>query len=341
MIRLGILGCGRIIKRHIQHLQERPEAEIVALCDVNPEALETAATTYFPDTNIATFAKAAEMYAEMSLDGVIIATPHTLHFSHAIEAMEAGCHVFLEKPMVTSSEQAFELKEKAEALKRIVAIGYNTSSKKVFQYLRARIRDESFGKLEMVCGHLSQNWMRNTVGTWRQNPALSGGGQAYDSGAHILNSLLWSVESQPETVFALTDHKEAPVDINSVMTVRFANQVLANITISGNCSVGGQHMVFIFENGKVEIDGWAGGWIRVQSDGYPEEPDIDIPEVHPINNFVDAINGEAVPAAGIANGINHSLLMDGIYESAHTGRPVHPTSNATESKAAVTEKKEM
>ena len=320
MIRIGILGCGKIIKRHIEHLRERPEAQIVALCDVSESALSAAKGNYFPNTDIPLYREPSRMYAEEALDAVIIATPHTLHFEHAIQAIEAGCHVFLEKPMVTATDQAYTLAEKAERLKRVVAIGFNTSSKKVFQYLREQIRAKTFGNLEMVSGYLSQNWMKGTSGSWRQDPALSGGGQAYDSGAHIINSLLWSVESEPELVFALTDHKELPVDINSVVTVRFANQVLANLTISGNCATGGQHMVFIFENGKVEIDGWAGNWIRVQADGYPEEPEIDLPEVFPINNFVDAVQGKSTVAAGIKSGI---------YESARTQKAVNPKPDTT------------
>lgn len=321
---IGILGCGRIIGRHIEHLRERPQTKIVALCDVDEAATATTKTKYFSKNDVALYRTAADMFAGVTLDAVIIATPHTLHYEHAVQAMDAGCHVFLEKPMVTATDQAYKLAEKAKSLCKVVAIGFNTSSKKVFQYLRGQIRTGAFGALEMVSGYLSQNWMNATAGSWRQDPTLSGGGQAYDSGAHIINSLLWSVESEPELVFALTDHKDLPVDINSVITIRFANQVLANLTISGNCATGGQHMVFIFENGKVEIDGWGGDWIRVQAEGHPEEPELGQAEIFPINNFVDAVQGKATVAAGIQSGINHSLLMDGIYESAKTQKAVNP-----------------
>ena len=324
-MRIGILGCGRIIRKHIQHLTERPEAGVVALCDVNSDALSAAKTEYFADTDISLYTNPDSMLDSAALDAVIIATPHTLHFPHAMSAIDAGCHVFLEKPMVTSSDQAYALARRANESKKTVAVGFNTSSKKSFRYLREQIRANSFGSLEMVCGYLSQNWMKKFNGSWRQNPDLSGGGQAYDSGAHILNSLLWSVEAKPEMVFALTEHKDLPVDINSVITIRFANQVLANVTISGNCAGSSQHMVFIFENGRVEVDGWTGDSIRVYVEGFPEEPAIDQTEVFPINNFVDAILHNSEVAAGIQNGINHSLLMDGIYESARTQKAVYPS----------------
>lgn len=329
MTHIGVVGSGGIIKKHLRSLAERSDAQVVALCDVNPAMIQAAQDAFFKDNPVSEYAHPKEMYEKEDLDAVIIATPHTLHYGHAVQALEAGRHVFLEKPMTTSTKDAYRLAEKVKETGKVVAVGYNTASKLVFQYLREQIRKGAFGPLEMVTGFLSQNWMKGTAGKWRQDPALSGGGQAYDSGAHILNSLLWSVESEPETIFAFLDNKGCAVDINSVMSVRFANGVLANITISGNCASNGRHMAFIFENGLVEIDGWGGSWIKVHAKGVAEDPEIDIPEVSPIDNFVDAIYGKAQVAAGVQNGINHSLLMDGIYESARTGKPV----NASELKA--------
>ena len=324
MLKIGTLGTGGIIKKHIRHLAESGDAKIVALCDVNPEAIEKVQSEYFADKSVKGYTSAEEMLAQENLDAVIIATPHTLHYGQTVQALAAGCHVFLEKPMTTTSKDAYQLAEKAKAAGKVVAVGYNTASKQVFQYLRQQIRSQAYGPLEMVTGYISQNWMKGTAGKWRQNPALSGGGQAYDSGAHILNSLLWSVESEPEVVFAFTDNKGCAVDINSVMSIRFANGVLANITISGNSAFSGRHMAFIFEEGVVEIDGWGGDWIKVHVGDLPEDPVIDIPEVFPIDNFVDAILGKTEVAAGIQNGINHSLLMDGIYASAKLGQAVNP-----------------
>ncbi|MCK4515406.1 MAG: Gfo/Idh/MocA family oxidoreductase, partial [Spirochaetaceae bacterium] len=130
MIRIGIVGCGRIISTHIKNLGERPEAEIVAICDVNEDALHAAKTTHFPDSDVALYRDLSSMLSQESLDAVLIATPHTLHFHHAMEAMDADCHVFLEKPMVTSADQAYALAQKSKDLGKTVAVGFNTSSRK-------------------------------------------------------------------------------------------------------------------------------------------------------------------------------------------------------------------
>ena len=80
--------------------------------------------------------------------------------------------------------------------RRVFVIGYNTPCTPHFMFVRDVIRRQRFGKLEMVSGYLAQNWLRYTNGTWRQDPSLSGGGQTYDSGAHLLSSLCWSVSNR-------------------------------------------------------------------------------------------------------------------------------------------------
>ncbi|MGC4054360.1 MAG: Gfo/Idh/MocA family oxidoreductase [Paludibaculum sp.] len=187
------------------------------------------------------------------------------------------------------------------------------------------MRNGSLGKLELVTGWLSQDWMRPTAGSWRQKPELSGGGQAYDSGAHLLNSVCWSpVESDIALVFACLDNKGTPVDINSAITIRFANGVLGNIVVGGNCRSSGCNLTYCFENGRIDVDGWGGNWIRVYERDQVKYPVIPGKAQSPNDNFVDAILGRAQPCTSPRNGIVQSELMDAIYESARTGQPAKP-----------------
>ncbi len=323
-LRFGILGCGGMARHHAIKINENPGAELVALCDVNEQITGAFADfvtgKHFPRPE--TFTDPAAMYREAGLDAVAIVTPHTLHFQHGIQALEAGCHVMMEKPMVTSSSDAYLLAEKVKETGKTLVVGFITSFSPVFQYLRREIRAGTFGRLQMVNGYLSQGWLKGTIGLWRQNPELSGGGQAYDSGAHILNSMMWSVESPVAEVYALIDNCGSPVDINSVISIRFQNNVMGSICVSGDCPSSGSHMVFIFDGGRVEIDGWGGSWIKPFKNGTAIEPELPSGMDGPINNLVDCIFGRAEPATTPLNGILHSELMDAIYESAAKGRPV-------------------
>lgn len=327
-LRIAILGTGGMGGTHVDRLRRLPEVEIAALCDVSLEIVDRFVRQhhledYAPPPQ--RFTDAATMFRRARLDAVVIITPHTMHFDHAMLAADAGLHVLMEKPMVTSAEQAYSLAARFKATGKVFVIGYNTPCTPTFDWLRTAIRNRTFGRLEMVSGYLSQGWLQATAGSWRQDPRLSGGGQAYDSGAHLLNSLCWSVESDIAEVFAFLDHHGTPVDINSAINLRFANGVLASVVVSGNCPADGASMHFMFERGRIDIDGWSGEWIKVWDGGNQiKEPVILGRRQTPDDNFVDAILGRAEARTSLQNGIVQSELMDAIYESARTGRPAKP-----------------
>jgi predicted dehydrogenase len=326
-VRVTILGAGGMAGAHAVRFKGNKDVEIVGVCDVSEKIVND-----FIDRNLAgyeprpkAFTDAATMYKELKPDAVAIITPHTLHFEHGMQALDAGLHVLMEKPMVTSADQAYKLAEKVKQTKKVFTIGYNTPCTPEMNYVRDTIRNGSLGKLELVCGYISQDWLRITTGMWRQKPELSGGGQAYDSGAHLLNSLCWTVESNPAEVFAFIDNHGTPVDINSSINVRFESGVMAAIAVSGNCPKDGTFMTFIFDQGKIDVDGWGGGWIKI-SKGRDDVkyPQISSDYLSPNDNFIDAILGRAEPKTSPQNGIVQSELMDAIYESAKTGKPAKP-----------------
>ncbi len=328
-VRIAFLGCGGMMGAHAQRLRDNPDVEIAGLCDVSEDVARLFAAKHLAGTahKPQVFRDPGEMYAKLAPDAVLISTPHTQHYAQGVQALAAGCHVFMEKPMVTSLEHAYALAEAVKKSGKVFVIGYNTPCSAEFNYLRGTIRAKTFGRLELVTGFLSQDWLRGTTGLWRQDPALSGGGQAYDSGAHLFNSLCWSVESDVEEVFAYVDNHGSRVDINSVSSIKFASGVLANITIGGNCPGNGSFMAFIFDGGRVEIDGWGAAWINVwKGSEKVKYPPItaEMGSPSPDHNFIEAVLGRAEPRTSAANGIIQSQLMDAIYESQKTGRPARP-----------------
>jgi predicted dehydrogenase len=325
-IRLAMVGCGGNAGGHAQRFANHGDVELVALCDVSQEILEGFIERNLKDyePRPAAFTDAAQMYAEARPNAVVISTPHTLHFQNAMQALDAGCHILMEKPMVTDSGDAHALAKKVEETGKVFVIGYNTPCTPVFSYIRDTIRSGELGRLELVSGWLSQDWMKATTGTWRQKPELSGGGQMYDSGAHIFNSLVWTVEQPIAAVQAFVDNKSTPVDINGTVNIRFENGVLATILISGNCPASGSKMVFIFDGGRIECDGWSGSWIQVWKGNKEIEVALDSSTTTPDNNFIDAILDRAQPRTAPLNGVNQSELMDAIYESARTGTIAKP-----------------
>jgi len=325
-IKMSILGCGGMAGGHARNFAAHPDVEIVALCDVSAEIVEGFIARnlegYEPKPQV--FTDPAQMYAEAKPDAVTIVTPHTMHFQHAMQALEAGCHILMEKPMVTDSGQAHILAAKVEETGKVFVIGYNTPCTSSINYIRDAIRSGELGKLELVSGWLSQAWLKPTAGTWRQKPELSGGGQMYDSGAHIFNTLVWTVEQPVEAVHAFVDNMGSPVDINGTANIRFENGVLATLAIGGNCPANGSNLTFMFDGGRIDCDGWGGSWVKVFK-GDQELTGLNLGDSQaPGDNFIDAILGRAEARTSPINGVNQSEIMDAIYESARTGQVAHP-----------------
>lgn len=326
-VRVAILGCGGMAGEHAKRFKNNPDVEIVALSDVSEEVVQKFIDRHLADyaPQPAIYTDRATMYAEAKPDAVTIVTPHTMHFEHGMQALEAGCHALMEKPMVTDAGQAHKIAEFAKQTGKILVIGYNTPCTPEFRYLRQLVRYKELGELQTVTGWLAQSWKQPTTGTWRQDPALSGGGQMYDSGAHIFNSLIWTVEQPVAEVLAFIDNRDTPVDINGTVNIRFANGVLATMTVIGDCSTSRAHMCLTFDNGLVEIDGWSGTWIKIfKGNQEVKYPPITGAAETPNDNFINAILGRDEPMTTPLNGIIQSELMDAIYESARTGKIARP-----------------
>lgn len=112
-VRLGLIGCGAHLARRLPFFTG---ATVAAVADPSAEARSTFARTAHG------FADHREMLASVDLDGVVVASPHGLHFRHATDALDAGCHVLVYKPMVTTSADAIELERQTNASGRVVSL---------------------------------------------------------------------------------------------------------------------------------------------------------------------------------------------------------------------------
>lgn len=326
-LRFAFIGCGNIQHKHARQIKALPEAEVVGLFDPRPDnrrrlrehSLDHQASqpTEFDDLG--------RMYQEARPDAVIIASPHTLHYEQCVEAIDRGSHVLVEKPMVTDLRQARDLQRRVEQSGLTLCIAYNTPCSVEFATLRHHIRERTFGALRVVSLSISQPWYYLTRGSWRQDPALSGGGMIYDSGAHVLNSLTWSVESDVAEVHAYVDNLDSPVDINGTINVQFANGVMAAIAVSGQSAIS-SHGAFMFERGRIDLDPWGAKWMSIHDNdrGPIKYPEVFGGDRQPLSNFVDAALGRDEPRTSARHGVLQSQLMDAIYESARTGEPATP-----------------
>ena len=105
--RIGIIGAGWwAVANHIPVLKKNPDCEIVAVNRLGAEELAEVQETFGIERG---FEDYREMLDAVPMDGVVVSSPHVLHYEHATAALEKGCHVLVEKPMTTTAEDARDL----------------------------------------------------------------------------------------------------------------------------------------------------------------------------------------------------------------------------------------
>ena len=120
-LRVGIIGCGKIADGHAEVLEHLAGAKLVAVCDREILLAEQLATRFGVP---AFYSDSAEMLARESLDVVHITTPPGAHLALTRQCVQAGCHVFLEKPLALTAPEAAELIAAVEAANRLISINY-------------------------------------------------------------------------------------------------------------------------------------------------------------------------------------------------------------------------
>jgi len=154
-VRLGVIGAGSFTsRRHIPTIIKSPDAELVSLCRRNEEMLRKMAD-HFGCQN--TFTDYQQMLDEVEMDGVLVTTPHALHYQHAKAALEKGLHVMLEKPMAIKASEARELVDIAKNRGLVIVIAYNPPFWQHTTYMREAISSGVLGEIEGV--HI--NWIGN------------------------------------------------------------------------------------------------------------------------------------------------------------------------------------
>jgi predicted dehydrogenase len=267
---------------------------------------------------------------DVDADAAIVSSPHTLHYEHARSCLERDVHVHLEKPMVTDLDHARDLVAEAEARNLVLAVGYQRHFDPRFRELRRIVDEGRIGTPHMATCHLEQVWISANGDSWRGDPALSGGGQLYDSGSHLLDSLLWTTRSDPVDVAATVDNRGADVDVNTALAAtleRDDGRITASIGVSGagqSAPAPGEMLSIWGTEGSVSFDGET---IRVVEGGVPyestpAEPSFEDLTERKLENFVDAVRGDADLEIPPADAVKVTALTEAAYESAASGRRV-------------------
>jgi predicted dehydrogenase len=245
--RIGIVGIGWWTAfNHIPTLAACEEAELTAICDLDPERLRVAGDRFGVR---ARYADVDAMLAAERLDGVIVATPHHAHARPAIAALEAGAHVLVEKPMATNSSDGRAIAAAARQANRQVMVPTGYSFAPFTQIAAQWVRGGRIGAvrhavcqmgsaLEDLFGgepmlETADHLFRPPASTWA-DPAAAGG-YGWGQLSHALGWLLHVADMEFEEVYCMDGKSKAGVDFYDAAVARATNG--ATIALSGSATM--------------------------------------------------------------------------------------------------------
>ncbi len=319
-LRIGFIGSGGNARHHMGQVLKLSEFEIAGLADPSSAMLEAARSQYPALQGVPTFGDYHEMLQSIPLDAVEISTPHTLHHEQVVAALDKGLHVLCEKPLVCTVEHAHDLINRLERSGKTGLLSYQRHYQPEFRYIKEQIESGAFGAVTFVNALQCQGWKKGTKGLWRQDPALSGGGQLNDSGSHLLDIILWITGLGVAKVSAFIDNCGTPVDINSALSLTFRGGAQGNVSIVGDAPTWHEDLtiwcergIFLMRNGKLQVVDAKGN--RASFENMPGGS-------FPDKNFLDAIKGRDSVQSPFTCGLRVIELTEAAWRSAAQGGAV-------------------
>lgn len=340
-LKVGVIGLG-IGRHHIQGYQQHPAARVVALCDTDKDRLAEIGKQFGVKKH---YTDAAEMLAAEKLDVCSVCTPNCFHAPLTLAALKAGCHVLCEKPMAMNAVEGAEMVDLAAKKRKRLMIN--------FSY---RFNPHSFAlKAQVDTGVLGNVYYGRTVwhrrrglpkfGGWFSNKAMAGGGPLIDLGVHRLDLALWLMGyPDPDwavggaydylaTRIAEEEKKHCSVEDMAVGMIHFKNGAMLEIEASwASNRREGEYML-------TRLYGTEGGLVQhnmnetyeFTAELLTKEPgglftkqikqcQVNVPNA--MYHFIDSIVNDVPNIATGEEGLKVMKILDAIYKSAETGKPV-------------------
>ena len=336
ILKVGLVGCGRIAKNHFASILQYPnDLQLVAVCDNDAEALENAKSEY----KVEGYSKLYEMLSNEALDLIVLCTPSGLHPQQAVLAAEHGVHVVSEKPMATRYADGVKMvKACDEAGVHLFVVKQNRRNA-TLQLLKRAVDEERFGNIKMV--HLNVFWTRPQEyydhgqgwrGTWEFD-----GGAFMNQASHYVDLVEWLIGPVERVQAMMSTTRKIEAEDTGVVNIKWRNGALGSMAVTmltypknleGSITILG-------EKGSAKIGGVAVNEIQTWEFEEPRDYDNEVMSAsyettsvyglgHPLyyKNVIDVMRGIAEPETDGREGLKSLEFLTAAYLAARDGGSV-------------------
>ena len=341
-VRLAIIGLGVMAQMHLKHASEMEGVEVSAVCDAKDEPRNTAGERY----QCATFASHTELLEADVCDAVLIATPHYFHTSIGIDALKAGKHVLVEKPVSVQKADCERLIAAHTNKDLVFAAMFNQRTDPYYKKLKQIIDAGELGDLVRVSWIIT-NWFRTEAyyrgGGWRATWKGEGGGVLINQCPHQLDLMQWLFGMPSRVVGFCGLGKRHDIEVEDQVTayLEYDNGATGTFITSTGEAPGTNRLEVAGERGKVVIEDDTFRFIRnevpadhhirnsPESFGKPDIWNVQVPvdghggqHKEVLKNFIDAVRTGESLIAPASEGIRSVELGNAILYSSLTQQPI-------------------
>ncbi len=324
--RIVCIGTGGFARYHLQSMLDQARTtEIVGLVEVS-DASRLATRALFAKKQAECppfYCTLAEFVADKkTADASLICTPHKYHFENVRDSLLSGLDVLVEKPMVMNAAEARRLIDLRDKTGKLLVVGFPGSLSPAVKKAKELIRAGTIGKVTGVAAWVHQRWKAATVGLWRQDPKIAGGGFLFDTGSHMINTVVELLGEDVAEVSAVLDNCGTPVEINAAVGGRTTSGIMFSLAAAGD-SIQCISDVMVFGDAGVIQTGIWGERLNVKTTAKPEFKPVKLPPSLGVwGQFVKVRQGRMGNPCPPEIGLRFAKLMDMIYASAKKGRVI-------------------
>jgi predicted dehydrogenase len=327
---VAVVGCGLIGRKRAAALGD---ARLVACADPLLERAQELAGTAAGAVAVSRW---EEVIGRADVDIVIVATTNEALAPVTLAAVEAGKHVFVEKPAARTTAELDRVIEAASRRNRLVRVGFNHRYHPAMQEARELIDSGALGPLMFIRGRYGHGGRPGYEREWRADPAKSGGGELIDQGVHLIDLAGWFLGPFTEVDgVAATYFWNMPVDDNAFLTLRTSAGQTAFLHVSCTEWKNLFSLEIYGREGKIAIDGLGGSYGVERLAHYRMLPEMGPPDTvireYPrgdrswaleVSEFIEDVRQSREPSAGLPAARAALAVVEHVYrQSGYDFRP--------------------
>jgi UDP-N-acetylglucosamine 3-dehydrogenase len=310
MTRVGVVGTGGWGKNHVRVLNELQC--LGAICDMDEER----ATSFSRSFRVPGYTSLEAMLKKENLDAVTICTPASTHYSIASEALAAGLHTFVEKPMTTTVKDGEMLIEKAKSANRSLTVGFIERFNPPITSLKQMITGGKMGEPILFEFHREN----------RRGENISDVGIVKDASVHDIDTACWLFGEVPKVVYARVGAMYVPLEHEdfAAILLGFSGQKTAFLVTNWITPSRVRTLSAVFSGGVVDVDFVTqktsiheGAATTVPTTAYQE------PLMLELREFVKALQEKRQPLVTGRDGLNVTRVAEAALASSSSGMPIY------------------